>query len=269
MGRLMGLDIGDRRIGIALSDMGRRIASPHSVYQRVGYGPDTRFLSALAQEHEVAYVVAGLPRNMDGSLGEQAQKAQAFCQQLEQAGLRVEYIDERLTTKAAQMALLESGVRREGRRDRVDKVAAALILQSYLDRGETPPPSAAGANNKEETPMDKNRKDLPETEVIEEAFDMDDNVVELTDEDGVTSLFEYQATIEMEGEEYIVLMELPGEDEELDEDEGTVVIMKIDQDDQGEDIYVSVDDEETMQAVFDLFLEHLDEEEEGELEEDE
>ena len=134
MGRVLGLDVGDRRIGVALSDEGRRIASPHSVYQRVGYGPDTRYFLALAKEQGVAYIVAGLPYNMDGSLGGQADKVCAFCDQLAAAGLEVRYIDERLTTRAAEGALLEGGMRRDARRDTVDKVAAALILQSHLDQ---------------------------------------------------------------------------------------------------------------------------------------
>ncbi len=134
MGRVLGLDVGDRRIGVALSDEGRRIASPHSVYQRVGYGPDTRYFLALAKEQGVAYIVAGLPYNMDGSLGGQADKVRAFCDQLAAAGLEVRYVDERLTTRAAEGALLEGGMRRDARRDTVDKVAAALILQSHLDQ---------------------------------------------------------------------------------------------------------------------------------------
>jgi len=134
MGRVLGLDVGDRRIGVALSDEGRRIASPHSVYQRVGYGPDTRYFLALAKEQGVAYIVAGLPYNMDGSLGGQADKVRAFCDQLAAAGLEVRYIDERLTTRAAEGALLEGGMRRDARRDTVDKVAASLILQSHLDQ---------------------------------------------------------------------------------------------------------------------------------------
>ena len=150
MTRLMGLDIGDKRIGIALSDLGKSIATPHSVYQRVGYGPDVRFFSALVQQQDVEYIVAGLPRNMDGTLGSQAQKVQAFCHQLEQAGLRVHYMDERLTTKAAHMALIQGGVRRDGRRDKVDMVAAALILQSYLDSPQATRLSASGAHNKED-----------------------------------------------------------------------------------------------------------------------
>jgi len=135
MGRILGLDIGDRRIGVALSDEGRRIASPHSVYQRVGYGPDTRYFLGLAKEHGVAYIVSGLPYNMDGSLGPQADKVRAFCEQLEAAGLEVRYMDERLSTRAAESALIAGGMRRDTRRETVDKVAAALILQSYLDQG--------------------------------------------------------------------------------------------------------------------------------------
>ncbi|NLD34345.1 MAG: DUF1292 domain-containing protein [Clostridiales bacterium] len=111
--------------------------------------------------------------------------------------------------------------------------------------------------------MDEHKKDLPETEVIQEEYDEEDNIVELTDEDGVTTAFEYHATIEVDGEEYVVLM-VADADEELDDEEGSVVIMKIEQGDDGEDYYVTVDDEEKAQQVFDLFLEHLDEEEEGE-----
>lgn len=133
MARVLGLDIGDKRIGVALSDQGRLIASPHSVYQRVGFGPDTRHFLDLARQVEAAYLVAGLPYNMDGSLGPQAQKAQAFCDKLREAGLEVIYIDERLTTRSAEAALIEGGMRREQRKDSVDKVAAALILQSHLD----------------------------------------------------------------------------------------------------------------------------------------
>lgn len=264
MPRILGLDIGDRRIGIALSDESHLIATPHSVYERVGFGPDTRYFVSLVKDLQVGYIVAGLPYNMDGSLGEQACKVQALGEQFQKAGLDIRYIDERLTTKSAERALIEGGMRRDDRRGTVDKVAAALILQGYLDQ-ERRTPHAPGAKKEED--MDEHKKDLPETEIIEEEYDMESDIVELTDEDGVTTAFEYQATIEMDGAEYVVLMELENDDE--DEDEGAVVIMKIEQDEKGEDYYVSLDDEETQQKVFDLFLEYLDEEEEGEEEEDE
>ena len=255
MARILGLDIGDRRIGIALSDEGQLIASPHSVYQRIGWGPDSLYFLSLAQELNVAYIVAGLPLNMDGSLGPQAQKVQDLCAQLEKRGLEVRYIDERLTTKSAEMALIEGGMRRQERKETVDKIAAALILQSYLDmqRHQT-----THQQHQEELTMDENKDLTPEFEEEEEF----DNIVELTDEDGVTTAFEYQATIELDGEEYVVLM-APQEDEDDEEEEGSVVIMKIEEED-GEDVYVSVDDDDVAQKVFDLFLEYLDEEEEGE-----
>ena len=111
--------------------------------------------------------------------------------------------------------------------------------------------------------MDKNNQDLPETEVEMVEDDFESNIVELTDEDGETTAFEYQATIEYEGDEYVVLM-LAEEDEEEEDEDGSVVIMKIEKDENGDDTYVTIDDEDVAQKVFDLFLEYLDEEEEGE-----
>lgn len=254
MARILGLDIGDRRIGLALSDESELIASPHSVYHRVGWGPDSSYFLSLAQELNVAYIVAGLPLNMDGSVGPQAHKAQEFCAQLEKKGLKVEYIDERLTTKSAEMALIEGGMRRQDRKETVDKIAAALILQSYLDLKRQTQPE----QKQEDTNMDENRDLSQEIEEEDEEFD---NIIELTDEDGVTTEFEYQATIELDGEEYVVLM--APEEEDDDEEEGSVVIMKIEEEN-GEDVYVTVEDDEVAQKVFDLFLEYLDEEEEGE-----
>lgn len=132
-GRIMALDVGDRRIGVAISDETQLIATPHSVYTRVGYGPDVRYLSKLYGDTGAGLIVCGLPRNMDGSVGFQAEKVQAFADQLRQAGLPVVFQDERLSTVSAHQALIEGGMRREDRKGTVDKVAAAVILQQYLD----------------------------------------------------------------------------------------------------------------------------------------
>ena len=129
----MGLDVGDKRIGIALSDGMQWIASPHSVYVRVGYGPDVKHIGRLYAENEAVLVVCGLPKNMDGSVGFQAEKVMAFADQLKEAGLPVVFQDERLSTVSAHQALIEGGMRRDERKGAVDKVAAAVILQSYLD----------------------------------------------------------------------------------------------------------------------------------------
>jgi len=132
-GRIVALDVGDRRIGIAVCDELRIIASPHSVYTRVGFGPDVRHIKALCDQLGTKDVLCGLPRNMDGSIGFQAQKVQALAEQLENAGLNIFYQDERLTTVTAERALIEGGMHRQERRGTVDKVAAAVILQQYLD----------------------------------------------------------------------------------------------------------------------------------------
>ena len=132
-GRILALDVGDRRIGIALSEAAQIIATPHSVYTRVGWGPDVKHIRKLYEENEAVLVVCGLPKNMDGSVGFQAEKVKSFAEQLKKAGLPVAFQDERLSTVSAHQALIEGGMRRDERN--VDKVAAAVILQSYLDAG--------------------------------------------------------------------------------------------------------------------------------------
>ena len=131
--RIVCLDIGDVRIGVAVSDPARIIASPVEVITRVGWGPDTRKIAAICERYDTRLVLSGLPRNMDGTEGFQAEKVRALCAQLEQAGMTVRYQDERLTTVTAEDALIQGGVRRENRKQYVDKVAAAVILQSWLD----------------------------------------------------------------------------------------------------------------------------------------
>ncbi len=145
-GRILGLDVGDVRIGIALSDETRLIATPHSVYTRVGWGPDTNHIQRLYTETKAALIVCGLPRNMDGSVGFQAEKVMGFAEQLRKAGLPVVFQDERLSTVSAHQALIEGGVRRDGRKGTVDKVAAAVILQAYLDAQGKEAPAGNGMN---------------------------------------------------------------------------------------------------------------------------
>lgn len=131
--RILALDIGDVRIGIAVSDPSRTIAAPLEVLRRVGWGPDTRYIKALCDKYETTQVLSGLPLNMDGSEGFQAQKVRSFCAQLEKAGLTVIFQDERLTTVVAEDALLEDNMSRADRKKTVDKIAAAVILQQWLD----------------------------------------------------------------------------------------------------------------------------------------
>lgn len=132
MSRVIALDVGDVRIGVAVSDPSRLIAQPVEVYRRVGYSPDCRYVLSLAQRFETDEVLLGLPLNMDGTRGSQAQKAMAFGEVLAQAGLTVRYQDERMTTVTAERVLIGGNVRREERRQHVDKLAAAVILEQWL-----------------------------------------------------------------------------------------------------------------------------------------
>lgn len=130
--RIIALDVGDVRIGIAVSDPTRTIAQPLETYARVGYGPDSRYILALCEQYETGELLLGLPLNMDGSAGVQVEKTRAFGDVLAKAGLRVFYSDERLTSVTAERVLLEGNLRREERKRHVDKVAAAVILTQWL-----------------------------------------------------------------------------------------------------------------------------------------
>ena len=131
--RIVALDIGDVRIGVAVSDATRTIATPVEVITRVGWGPDTRKIREICGRFETSLIVSGLPLNMDGSEGFQAKKVRELCDQLVRAGLTVFFQDERLTTVAAEDALLEGNISRAERKNKVDKVAAALILEQWLN----------------------------------------------------------------------------------------------------------------------------------------
>lgn len=134
MKRLIGLDIGDKRIGIAVSDTMRLIASPHSVIIRSDLESDLSQLLKLQKELDADSFIVGLPLNMDGSRGFQCEKVQEFVDNLEAEGVSTILWDERLSTKSAERSMIEAGVRRNKRKMSIDSVAAALILQSYLNK---------------------------------------------------------------------------------------------------------------------------------------
>ena len=131
--RIVCLDIGDVRIGVAVSDPTGTIASPVEVITRIGWGPDTRKIKEICDRYETVRILSGLPLNMDGTEGFQAEKVRRFCLQLEKAGLDVTFQDERLSTVSAEDALIEGGISRQDRKRVVDKVAASVILQQWLD----------------------------------------------------------------------------------------------------------------------------------------
>ena len=132
--RAMALDVGQRRIGIALSDPDGSLAYARGVIKRGKLNHDLDEIAAVVEEEEVEVVVVGLPRSLDGTLGPQAERVQRFADPLRQRlSVPVEFWDERLSTVAANRALEEAGVPARERRERIDAAAAALILQAYLD----------------------------------------------------------------------------------------------------------------------------------------
>jgi putative Holliday junction resolvase len=133
--RLFGLDLGEKTIGIALSDARRTIASPLETLKRTKFQPDAQRLLQLARLHGVGGFVIGLPRNMDGSEGAASQSARAFGRNLAAlTDLPIAFWDERLSTAAVTRTLVEADTSRKRRAALVDKLAAAYILQGALDR---------------------------------------------------------------------------------------------------------------------------------------
>jgi putative Holliday junction resolvase len=132
--RLFGVDLGEKTIGLALSDVRRTIASPFETLKRTKFRADAEKLLALAKLHEVGGFVIGLPRNMDGSEGPRAQSTRAFVRNLAPlTELPICFWDERLSTAAVTRTLLEANASRARRAELVDKLAAAYILQGALD----------------------------------------------------------------------------------------------------------------------------------------
>lgn len=131
--RLLGLDVGDRRIGIAVSDFTGSLATPVEVYTRRGSEADAGHIADVLERHDASRVVVGLPKNMNGTEGDQAQKTRDFAQKLVDAGLKVILWDERLSTIEATRRLVEVGRKRRAIRQRIDAEAAAVILETYLD----------------------------------------------------------------------------------------------------------------------------------------
>lgn len=135
--RKLALDLGDARIGIAQSDLLGIIANGLETLNRTNLQSDINYIVNLVKQNSVDTVVLGLPINMDGSKGERVEKTYKFAEILKESlppNVKIDYIDERLTTVCAEKVLLQADVRRDKRKTVIDKMAATIILQSYLDK---------------------------------------------------------------------------------------------------------------------------------------
>lgn len=132
---ICGLDLGDKTIGIAVSDLRRTVSTPIHVIRRSKFTEDAAALLAILTERNIAGIILGLPLNMDGSEGPRVQSTRAFARNLVKlTDLPITFWDERLSTVAAERALIEADTSRKRRREVIDQVAAGYILQGVLDR---------------------------------------------------------------------------------------------------------------------------------------
>jgi len=231
--RIVALDVGDRRIGIAVSDPLGITAQPLETYTRVGYGPDVLHIASICTQYETDQILCGLPRNMDGTQGFQVEKVREFAAKLTEQGLSVSFYDERMTTMLAENALLEANMHRADRKKKVDMVAAVMILQSYLDSGALQAENAAYEDDEDE----------------EEEYD--DGILEMIDEDGNPIRFYLSANIRYAGEDY-VLLTCAEETGDIEQDES--FIMRCAVDENGDDCYQSLEDEALIAAVYEAYL---------------
>ena len=245
--RVLGLDVGEKRIGVAVSDLLGLTAQGVETIESRGTARDLARVCELVNQYEAIAIVCGLPRNMDGTEGFQAQRVRAFGDALQEKGHRVIYQDERLTTASARNVLIEAKVSRQKRKGVIDKMAAGYILQGFLDSGLLP----------------KIAKDEQEDGNME-GYMENENIVELVDEAGDPVKFEHLMTLDYEGASYALLAPIDDIDG-IGDDE--VVVLKIDTED-GEDVYVGVEDEDLLEKVFARYLE-LAEADEDELEAEE
>ncbi len=136
--RILALDHGTKRIGVAVSDETKTIAQPLEYIPAEPFGDFIERLRKLLLEKEIDLILIGMPRNMDGSYGPAAQKVEVFVGVLKTAvAVPIKLWDERLTSTMANRAMIQANVRRDKRKEKVDAMAAAILLQSYLDTGQS------------------------------------------------------------------------------------------------------------------------------------
>lgn len=248
MKRVICLDVGEKRIGVAVSDdMGWTAQGVETIHTR-GPEKDRERVCELLRQFDTDVIVSGLPKNLDGSEGFQAQRVKDFVAPLEAMGYRIIFQDERLTTMSAHRTLLEADVSRAKRKQVVDKLAATYILQNFLDSG--------GLKRLLEPEVKKVK--LSEVYRPMDGYMEKDNIVELVDDEGNAVEFEHIMTVEHDKRSFVLLVPIT-EMEDVEEDE--MIILEISTDAEGNDVYVGVEDEALMEAVFNKYLEIVENEE--------
>lgn len=241
--RIVAYDIGDRRVGIAISDPFNDYAMPCDTYFRAGnFSEDVRFLSRFAEREGAGTIVCGLPLNADGTESLQTQKTRRFIEALkEETQLPVFTEDERYTTREARHDLVGMGVsaKRDKRKKAIDSLAAAYILEGYLS---------------------KIKKETGDMSLKEEGnyYEDDENIVELVDEEGNKSRYEHIGTIEYKGEWYCFFTpEAAAEESEDDADEEVMALHLVGEED--DEQLETIEDEDLLDEVFAEFARQYEE----------
>ena len=248
--RIMALDIGDKRIGVAVSDPGNTFALPAQTYFRTGNAEgDAAALAALAAEKGVGLIVCGLPVHFDGTESIQTVKTRRFVELLRgKTSLPIEYEDERFTSIEAERDQIAGGVRRKGRKKSIDSIAASYILEGYLNK-----------RNKRSETMSEEKK-LHEADCdCEDCADEEANVVDLVDDEGKVHKCYHIGTIEYNDRWFAFFQ--PADDDEEDE-ETDVTILEIVGEDGSEEL-LPVEDDKLLDEVFDEFCRVMEEDDDA------
>jgi putative Holliday junction resolvase len=273
--RVLGLDLGTKTIGVAVSDVFGWTAQPVCVIRR---GPgEMGELAALIARYGAARFLLGYPRNMNGTAGPRVRETEAFAALLRKKfSLPVLFWDERLSTVAAERALLEADLSRAKRKQVIDQTAAAMILQGYLDSLSGPAGKRARPRRNELTLPLKKSMMMPENAIcgggtgmadkikpeLSEETDEDVQLIDsvlLTDDEGVEHEFMHLETLQVDGGTYFVLLPVGAEDEDEDDEEDEedeemeAIILKLEKNEKGEEVLVDIEDDEEWEKVSDAW----------------
>ena len=229
--RAIAFDIGNKRIGVAISDPFNEYAMPCETFVRTrDIGADARALAKLAKDKGAGVIVCGMPFHYDGTEGIQTVKTREFIEHLrEKTDLPIELEDERFTTMQARETQIMGGIKRDDRKKTIDSIAASYILESWLAR---------------EKIKEKKEKEMKDEEMMNEYDDEQDRIIELEDDEGNTEKFLHIATIEYKGAMYCVFQKA---EPETEEEEDEVVIFKLDQENE---MLLPLEDEQLLDEVF-------------------
>lgn len=264
--RSLALDIGDKTIGIAASDLLNITAQGVKTIKRTSNKEDLRQLGEIISEYDAEILVIGYPKNMNGTEGERCEIVKKFAEKISNAFPNVKQVfwDERLSTVAAEKNLIAADVSRAKRKKVIDKMAAVYILQGWLDSNQKGSISVGRKHNQHKDFENEENFEQPNFENEQEDFfdEDEDIIIEMTDEDGNTYYYSEEMIIPVGEERFAILVEVQDEEEEHhchcgecgdeDCDCGDIIIAKIVLNEDGEEEYIEPTDEE-FEAVQDAY----------------